>query len=312
MSELKHYPVMLKECIEGLNLKTDGIYFDGTLGGAGHSYEILKNSSPDGRLIATDLDGQAIERAKIRLSEFDGRYTLVNDNYKNFKNIINGLGVDNVDGILLDFGVSSFQLDDSSRGFSYIARESELDMRMDQSQSFSAKDVVNEYSESELARIIFEYGEDKFARRIAENITKYRNKKRIETCGELDDIIEASIPKKFQTDGHPSKRTFQAIRIEVNGELEGLKNAVFEMTRSLKKGGRIVILTFHSLEDRIVKQAFNEMASDCICDKSLPVCVCGHKREINVLTKHPITASEKELSENSRSKSAKLRIAEKL
>ncbi len=193
---------MLKECIEGLNLKTDGIYFDGTLGGAGHSYEILKNSSPDGRLIATDLDGQAIERAKIRLSEFDGRYTLVNDNYKNFKNIINGLGVDNVDGILLDFGVSSFQLDDSSRGFSYIARESKLDMRMDQSQSFSAKDVVNEYSESELARIIFEYGEDKFARRIAENIIKYRNKKKIETCGELDDIIEASIPKKFQTDGH--------------------------------------------------------------------------------------------------------------
>lgn len=312
MSELKHYPVMLEECIKGLNLKPNGIYFDGTLGGAGHSYEILKNSSPNGKLIATDLDGQAIERAKIKLSEFDGRFTLVNDNYKNFKNIIYNLGVDNVDGILLDFGVSSFQLDDSSRGFSYIAREAELDMRMDQNQSFSAKDVVNGYSESELAKIIFEYGEDKFARRIAENIIKYRNKKQIETCGELDDIIATSIPKKFQNDGHPSKRTFQAIRIEVNGELDGLKNAVFEMTRSLKKGGRIVILTFHSLEDRIVKQAFNEMAADCICDKSLPVCVCGHKREINIVTKHPLVASEKELSENSRSKSAKLRIAEKL
>lgn len=312
MTEFKHIPVMKEECIDALNIKDGGIYFDGTLGGAGHSYEILKRSSPTGRLIATDLDRQAIEKAKSRLSEFEGRWTIINDNYKNFKKIISNLGVEKVDGILCDFGVSSFQLDDASRGFSYIAREAELDMRMDQSQDFSAQDVVNKYNESELTKILFDYGEEKFSRKIAANIIEYRKTEPIITCGQLVDIIEKSIPKKFQQDGHPAKRVFQAIRIEVNGELEGLKNAVTDMARGLKQGGRIAILTFHSLEDRIVKQAFNEMAADCLCDKSLPVCVCGHKREIKILTKHPIVASEEEIKNNSRSKSAKLRIAEKL
>lgn len=312
MTELKHIPVMLEECIQALNLKDGGVYFDGTLGGAGHSYRILKGCSPTGRLIATDLDGQAIERANNRLKEFEGRFTLINDNYKNFKKIITELGVEEVDGILLDFGVSSFQLDDSTRGFSYTKREAELDMRMDKNQDFTAQDIVNGYSESELTKILFEYGEEKFSKKIAANIIKYREKERIVTCGQLNDIIAESIPKKFQNDGHPSKRTYQAIRIEVNGELDGLKDAVMEMTRSLKVGGRIVILTFQSLEDRIVKQAFSEMATDCLCDKSFPVCVCGHKKEIKILTKHPQIATDKELNENSRSKSAKLRIAEKI
>lgn len=312
MTEFKHVSVMLNECIEGLNVKDNGIYFDGTLGGGGHSYEILKKSSPSGKLVATDLDDYAIGRASDRLSEFNGRFTLVKDNFKSFLNIKEQLNIEGFDGILLDLGVSSFQLDDRERGFSYMAPDVELDMRMDKTNPLTARRVVNEYSQEDLKRILTEYGEERFASLIASNIVKVRKTKPIEKVKDLIEIIENSIPKKFQKDGHPAKRTFQAIRIEVNGELEGLYEVILEMARALKKGGRIVILTFHSLEDRIVKKAFKELECDCICDKSLPVCVCGKKKEIEILTKHPITATEEELLNNSRSKSAKLRIAEKL
>lgn len=312
MTELKHVSVMKQECIDGLNIKNGGIYFDGTLGGGGHSYEILRLSAPDGKLIATDLDDYAIERATDRLKEFSGRFTIVKDNFKSFPKIKERLEIDGFDGILLDLGVSSFQLDDRERGFSYMATDVELDMRMDRKNPLSAKVVVNEYSEQELKTILLEYGEEKFSSSIAKNIVSSRKIKPIETTGELIEIIEKSIPKKFQQDGHPAKRTFQAIRIEVNGELDGLYQAVLNMARSLKKGGRIAILTFHSLEDRIVKKAFKELECDCICDKSLPVCVCGKRKEVEIITKHPITAGEQELSLNSRAKSAKLRIAEKI
>ena len=312
MTEFKHISVMLNECMDGLNIKQDGIYFDGTLGGGGHSYEILKRSTPNGQLVATDLDDYAIGRASERLKEFSGRFKLIKDNFKSFKNIKEDLGIEGFDGILLDLGVSSFQLDDRERGFSYMATDVDLDMRMDKSNPLTAMRVVNEYDEKELKRILSEYGEERFAGSIASNIVKNRKEKPIKTTGELIEIIQRSIPKKFQQDGHPAKRTFQAIRIEVNGELDGLYETVLEMARSLKKNGRIVILTFHSLEDRIVKKAFKELECDCICDKSLPVCVCGKHKEIEIITRHPITASEEELKNNSRAKSAKLRIGEKI
>ncbi len=312
MTELKHLSVMLDECIKALNVKDKGIYFDGTLGGGGHSYHILKNSTPNGRLIATDLDDYAIGRASERLKEFEGRFKIIKDNFKSFPKIKEELCIDGFDGILLDLGVSSFQLDDRERGFSYMASEVELDMRMDKSNPLTAKRVVNEYSERELKRILTEYGEERFAFQIAQNIINKRKNRPIETTGELIEIIENSIPAKFKKDGHPAKRTFQAIRIEVNGELDGLYETVLSMVRGLKKGGRIAILTFHSLEDRIVKRAFKELETDCICDKSLPVCVCGKKQEIKIITKHPLTASEEELKINGRAKSAKLRIAEKI
>lgn len=312
MTELKHVSVMFDECMDGLNIKNGGLYFDGTLGGGGHSYGILQRSAPDGKLVATDLDDYAIGRATERLKEFDGRFTLVKDNFKNFSTVKDNLGIDAFDGILLDLGVSSFQLDDRSRGFSYMATDVKLDMRMNKDNPLTAQRVVNEYDERELKRILSEYGEERFTSQIVKNIISARKIKQIETTGELIDIIEKSIPKKFQKDGHPAKRTFQAIRIEVNGELDGLYETVIDMARSLKKGGRIAILTFHSLEDRIVKNAFKELECDCVCDKSLPVCVCGKKREVKIITKHPITASEKELETNGRAKSAKLRIAEKV
>ena len=303
---------MLGECIDALKVKNGGTYFDGTLGGGGHSYEILKNSAPTGKLYATDLDTYAIGRATERLKEFDGRFVLINDNFKNFNNIKDDYNVEGFDGILLDLGVSSFQLDDRERGFSYMAENVRLDMRMSAENPLTAERVVNEYDERELKRILSEYGEEKFAGIIAKKIIEERKIKRIETTGELIRIIEKSIPKKFQQNGHPAKKTFQAIRIEVNGELDGLYQTVVDMTRALKKGGRIAILTFHSLEDRIVKQAFKELECDCVCDKSIPICVCGKKKEIEIITKHPITATEKELNENSRAKSAKLRVAEKI
>ena len=303
---------MLSECIDALKVKSGGVYFDGTLGGGGHSYEILKNSAPNGKVIATDLDDYAIERAKDRLKEFGDRLTVVKDNFKNFNSVKEDLKIDGFDGILLDLGVSSFQLDDKSRGFSYLSGDEKLDMRMDQNSSFSAETVVNSYSETELKRILTEYGEERFSGNIAKNIVAARKIKPITTVGELNEIIEKSIPAKFKHDGHPSKRTFQAIRIEVNGELDGLYETVISMVRGLKKGGRIAILTFHSLEDRIVKRAFRELETDCICDKSLPVCVCGKKREAIIITKHPITASDEELTVNSRAKSAKLRVAERV
>ena len=309
MDNLKHIPVMLNECIEGLNLKDGGVYFDGTLGGAGHSYQIL--SRADTTLYATDLDVETIERAKARLQPYEGRFTIVNDNFKNFQNVMDDYGIKGFDGILLDFGVSSFQLDDKSRGFSYLANDEELDMRMNKSQSFSAKTLVNTYSVEELKRILSDYGEERFASNIAKNIVLERQNKEITTCGELVKIIEKSIPKKFQHDGHPAKRTFQAIRIEVNGELDELYETVINMSRRLNEGGRIVILTFHSLEDRIVKQAFKYLELDCVCPKEFPVCVCDKRKEGRIITKHPIIATEEELKINSRSKSAKLRIFEK-
>ncbi len=312
MAEFKHYSVMLDECIDGLKVKDGGVYFDGTLGGGGHSYEILEKCAPNGKLYATDLDDYALLRASQKLAEFDGRFTLIKDNFKSFNRIKERENIEGFDGIILDLGVSSFQLDDRERGFSYLAKDVRLDMRMNKEDPLDAERVINEYSESELKRILSEYGEERFSGSIAKNIVNIRSKKRITTVGDLIEIIERSIPKKFQQDGHPAKRTFQAIRIEVNGELDGLYQTIIDMTRSLKKGGRIAILTFHSLEDRIVKRAFKELECDCICDKSLPVCVCGKKKEINIITKHPITATERELEENSRSKSAKLRIAEKV
>lgn len=312
MAELKHVSVMFSECMDALNIKEDGIYFDGTLGGGGHSYGILSRCSPNGKLVATDLDTYAIKRASERLKEFDGRFTLVNDNFKNFSNIKKQLGIAEFDGILLDLGVSSFQLDDRERGFSYLSKDVMLDMRMDRENPLNAQVIVNEYDEKRIKTILSEYGEERFAGSIAKNIVAFRKKKKLETVGELIQIIESSIPSKFLHEGHPAKRTFQALRIEVNGELEGLYETVIEMARALKKGGRIAVLTFHSLEDRIVKRAFKELECDCICDKNLPVCVCGKRKEIEILTKHPITATGDELEQNSRAKSAKLRIAEKI
>ena len=312
MANFVHVPVLETETIQGLNVKAGGIYFDGTLGGAGHSYQILKNSSPNGKLVATDLDVYAIERAKDRLKEFNGRFTVVKDNFKNFKNIKEQLEISGFDGILLDLGVSSFQLDDKDRGFSYLADDKELDMRMDRSQSLSAKQVVNEYSLTELKNILADYGEEKFAFQIAKNIVEKRQFSPINTVGDLNKIIFDTIPKKFQVNGHPAKKTFQAIRIEVNGELNRLKEAIIDMVHGLNVGGRIAIITFHSLEDRIVKQVFKDLETACTCPKSFPVCVCGKKKEIEIITKHPIVASLKEMEENSRSKSAKLRIAQKI
>ena len=312
MSGFTHIPVMLEECLQGLNVRDGGIYFDGTIGGGGHSYEILKRSAPSGRLIATDLDDDAIAAASARLAEFDGRFKIFKSDYKNFEEVLEKANVDKLDGVMLDFGVSSWQLDSEERGFSYMKPSAPLDMRMDRSQSLSAETVVNEYSAKELAKILKEYGEEKFASAIAANIAKARENKRITTCGELSAIIEESIPKKFQQNGPAARKSFQAIRIAVNGELSGLYDCVTGLTRRLKKGGRIAILTFHSLEDRIVKQAFRYLEQYCICDKSLPVCVCGKKKEIELITKKPIVASVKEMTLNTRSKCAKLRIAEKI
>ena len=312
MKDFAHIPVMLDECISGLNLKDGGVYFDGTVGGGGHSYEILKGSSPNGRLIATDLDEDAIAAAKKRLSEFEGRFEIYKSDYKNFDAVLNIAEVDSLDGAILDFGVSSFQLDCEERGFSYMKPEAPLDMRMDKTANLTAEKLLSEYSQKEIATILKEYGEEKFASQIAANIVKARSVKRLTTCGELVQIIENSIPAKFRQNGPCARKSFQAIRIAVNGELEGLYECVLGLTRRLKKGGRIVILTFHSLEDRIVKQAFRMLETDCICDKSLPVCVCGKKKEIEIITKKPITASVREMAVNSRSKCAKLRIAEKI
>lgn len=308
--EFKHIPVMKNECMDGLNLKSDGIYFDGTLGGAGHSFEIL-NRAKNSKLIATDLDLEAIEEAKRKLSCFENRFTLVHDNFKNFNNVLDELGMKLIDGALLDLGVSSHQLDDRSRGFSYMAEDEKLDMRMNEESKFSAFDVVNGYSEEQLKKIIDEFGEERFAGKIARAIVNQRQKKQIETCGELVEIIKRTIPQKF-VDGHPAKRTFQAIRIEVNGELFGLAEAIKDIVFRLKKGGRLAIITFHSLEDRLVKNTFKDLETDCICDKSLPICVCGKRQEIKLVNKKPIVASDEEIAYNPRSKSAKLRIVERI
>ena len=310
--EFNHYSVLLNETIENLNIKPDGIYVDGTLGGGGHAYQVASRLSEKGRLIGIDQDADAIAAAGERLKEFGDKITIIRSNYANMKEELHRIGVEKVDGIVLDLGVSSFQLDTPERGFTYRDENAPLDMRMDDRQSLTAKDIVNGYSEMDLYRIIRDYGEDKFAKNIAKHIVQERAKKPIETTGELTEIIRASIPMKVQvTGGHPAKRTFQAIRIELNKELEVLQNNLDDMIDLLNPGGRICIITFHSLEDRIVKTNFKRNENPCTCPSDFPVCVCGKVSKGKVITRKPILPSEKELEENSRSKSAKLRVFER-
>lgn len=310
--EFKHYSVLLKETIENLDIKPDGIYVDGTLGGGGHAYHVASRLSEKGRLIGIDQDKDAIAAAGARLAEFGDKITIIRSNYSNMKEELHRIGIDKVDGIVLDLGVSSFQLDTPERGFTYREPDAPLDMRMDDRQSLTARDIVNDYSEMELFRIIRDFGEDKFAKNIAKHIAAARVKKPIETAGELTDIIRAAIPMKVQvTGGHPAKRTFQAIRIELNKELEVLQNNLDDMIELLNPGGRICIITFHSLEDRIVKTIFKKNENPCTCPREFPVCVCGKKSKGSVVGRKPILPSEEELEANSRSKSAKLRVFER-
>ena len=309
--EFKHKSVLLDETIESLNIKPNGIYVDGTLGGGGHSYEIAKRLTDGGRLIGIDQDEDAIRAAKERLSEFADRVTIVRDNYCNMPKVLDELGISKVDGILLDIGVSSYQLDEAERGFTY-KQDAPLDMRMDQRQEMTAKDIVNGYSEEDLYRIIRDYGEDKFAKNIAKHIVQARQIKPVETTFELDEIIKAAIPMKFRaTGGHPAKKTFQAIRIELNRELEVLDESIDAMTDLLNDNGRLCIITFHSLEDRIVKTRFRKNENPCTGPPDFPVCVCGKKPKGKVITRKPIVPDEEELEENKRAKSSKLRVFER-
>jgi len=309
--EFSHIPVMKEEVISGLNLKDDGIYVDGTVGGGGHSFEILSRTK-NARIIAFDKDEDAIRASGERLRKFGDRVTFVRDDFKNAPERLTEMGITKVDGVLLDLGVSSYQLDNKSRGFSFSG-EARLDMRMDNRCEKDAYMVVNNYSEKELVRIFNEYGEEKFARKIALNIVIRRNAKPIETTTELAEIIDKSVPHyKNKSSIDNQRRIFQAIRIEVNGELAGLEEAVISLARMLKCGGRIAVLTFHSLEDRAVKNAFQMLSRDCVCPPKTPVCICGHKAELTLVNRKPIQASKKELEMNSRSSSAKLRVAERL
>ena len=307
--EFKHEPVLLEECIKALNINPDGIYIDGTLGGAGHSLEIAKKLSPKGLLIGIDRDTEALRAAKDKLKNYTN-VKYIHDNHDNIKQILEELQINGVDGILLDLGVSSYQLDEKSRGFSYIA-DAELDMRMDKEQKLTAREIVNTYSEEKLANIIWEYGEERFSRQIARNICKSREQKKIETTGELVEIIKKSIPLSKQKDGHPAKRTFQAIRIEVNNEIQPLYNTILDCINCLNKNGRLAVLTFHSLEDRAVKKAYNEAEGQCTCPRDLPYCVCGAISQGKIINKKPIEATKEETERNSRAKSAKVRIFEK-
>lgn len=309
--EFAHKSVLLKETIEALNVREGKIYLDGTLGGAGHSLEILKKLDGSGLLIGIDQDKEALEVAKKRLSDFEN-VKFFNLNYVDFEKALDELGIDKIDGVLLDIGVSSYQFDNPKRGFSYRF-DAPLDMRMDLDLEISAKDIVNTYTESEIARIIKDYGEEKWAARIAKFIVDERREKSIETTFELVEIIKKAIPAGARRNGpHPAKRTFQALRIEVNKELDVLKDSIERFVSRLNPGGRIAIITFHSLEDRIVKNAFKYLEKDCICPPSSPICTCDKKKEIKIITRKPITATEYELKENNRSHSAKLRVAEKL
>ena len=308
--KFSHKPVLLNECIKGLNIKENGIYVDGTLGGAGHSKEILKKLSKQGLLIGIDRDEEALQVAKETLKQYNN-VKYIHGNHDDIKEILTNLGIEKVDGILLDLGVSSYQLDERNRGFSYLG-ENELDMRMDRTQKLTAKEVINNYKEEELANIIYEYGEEKFSRVIAKNICICRKQKPIETTKELVEIIEKSIPKSKQKDGHPAKRTFQAIRIEVNNEIKPLEKTISDCIDVLNPQGRLCVITFHSLEDRAVKNVFNRAKGICTCPKDLPYCVCGAKEIGKIINKKPIIATEEEQIENSRAKSAKLRILEKI
>lgn len=307
--EFKHISVLFNETLDGLNLSSGGIYADGTLGGGGHSRGMLERC-PGIRLIGVDRDAEAIQAAGKRLEGFN--VTLVNRNFAEIKDILGGLGVDGLDGAVLDLGVSSYQLDSGGRGFSYM-HDAPLDMRMDKRGTKTAYDVINGYSADELTRIFYEYGEEKWAKRVAEFIDERRKKAPVETTGELVEIIKAAIPKKARADGgHPAKRVFQAVRIEVNGELEILKGAVEDFVSVLNKGGRLAVITFHSLEDRIVKNTFAQLAKGCECPPEFPVCVCGKKPLVKIITRKPVLPSAREMEENPRSKSAKLRIAERI
>ncbi len=309
--EFSHRSVLLHETIDMLRVKPEGIYVDGTLGGGGHSYEICKRLSETGRLIGIDQDAAAIEAASARLGEFKNKVTIIRSNYCEMKKQLTDIGVTSVDGIILDLGVSSYQLDTADRGFTY-REDVPLDMRMDQRMERTAKDIVNEYSEMDLYRIIRDYGEDKFAKNIAKHIVQARQEKTLETTGELIHVIKAAIPAKVRmVGGHPAKKTFQAIRIELNNELGVLENSLDEMIELLNDKGRICIITFHSLEDRIVKSNFRRNESPCTCPKEFPVCVCGKVSKGKIITRKPIVPSEEELAENSRSKSAKLRVFER-
>ena len=308
--EFKHKSVLLNETIDGLNIKPDGIYVDGTLGGGGHAYEVCRRLGEKGSIVGIDQDAAAIEAASARLKDFGEKVTIVRSNYCDMKSKLHELGIDKVDGIVLDLGVSSYQLDTAERGFSY-REDAPLDMRMDTRQKMTARDIVNDYKEADLYRVIRDYGEDKFAKNIAKHIVQARAVKPVETTAELSEIIRASIPMKFQKkSGHPAKRTFQAIRIELNRELDVLRDSLDDMIDLLNPGGRLCIITFHSLEDRIVKSAFRKNENPCTCPPDFPVCVCGKKSKGSIITKKPILPSEEELEYNSRSKSAKLRIFE--
>ena len=310
--EFKHKSVLLYETVDELNIKPDGIYVDGTLGGGGHSYEIAKRLSEGGRLIGIDQDEDAIKAASKRLEPYMDRVTIVRNNYCNMDKVLDELGIDKVDGIMLDLGVSSYQLDAADRGFTYNV-DTALDMRMDQRQEITAKDIVNEYSEFDLYRIIRDYGEDRFAKNIAKHIVAAKQEKPIETTFELNDIIKAAIPMKVRaTGGHPSKRTYQAIRIELNKELEVLENSIDMMIDRLKPEGRLCIITFHSLEDRIVKTRFRNNENPCTCPPSFPACVCGKVPKGRVITRKPVVPTDEEINENSRSKSSKLRVFERV
>lgn len=310
--EFNHVSVLLNETIESLNIKPDGIYVDGTLGGAGHSFEICKRLNEKGRLIGIDQDEDAINAATLKLMQYNERAMIIRDNYKNLVTRVKELGIESVDGILLDIGVSSFQLDTKERGFSYMEKDAPLDMRMDNRNPLTAEIIVNEYDENEIFKIIRDYGEDKFAKNIAKHIVAERSKGRIKTTGELAEIVRHAIPKKFWIDGpNPAMRTFQALRIECNKELEVLTDSIDGMIDFLAPSGRLAIITFHSLEDRIVKEAFKRNENPCTCPKEFPVCVCGKKSKGHVVTKKPITPSAEELEINSRSHSAKLRVFEK-
>ncbi|MCD8329472.1 MAG: 16S rRNA (cytosine(1402)-N(4))-methyltransferase RsmH [Lachnospiraceae bacterium] len=311
MAEFRHVPVLLEPVLEQLCIRPDGIYVDGTLGGGGHSAEIVKRLTEGGRLIGIDRDEAAIEAAGARLAPFGDRITVVRANYGEIRRVLDDLSIDRVDGILLDLGVSSYQLDTAERGFSYMA-DAPLDMRMDQEESRTAADLVNGYSEEELTRILRDYGEERYARNIARNIVAARAEKPVETTGELVQIIQASIPKKMQrTGGHPAKRTFQALRIELNQELTVLEDVTDTMIDCLNPGGRLCVITFHSLEDRIIKNRFRTAENPCVCPKNFPVCVCGRKSRGRVVTRKPILPTEEETASNSRAKSAKLRVFER-
>ena len=310
--EFNHTSVLLNETIEGLKIKPDGIYVDGTLGGGGHSFEIAKRLNDNGRLIGIDQDEAAILAAGERLKDFGDKVIIVRSNYRNALSVLHDLGIEKIDGMMLDLGVSSYQLDTQERGFSY-RYDAPLDMRMDLRQTLTAKDIVNGYSETELFHIIRDYGEDRFAKNIAKHIVMARAKKPIETTGELNEIIRTAIPAKMRAEGgHPSKRTYQAIRIECNKELEVLKESLEELIGILNPGGRLCIITFHSLEDRIVKTAFKKAENPCTCPPSFPVCVCGKKSQGKMITGKPVLPCEEEMESNPRSKSAKLRIFEKI